>query len=364
MLLLVIGLLLCAALPIWGQDEVNAAATVKVVVVTGVGAGKQEAIANGQRLAVTQCLSLYMKSDVQDANAKLLHDKVYADVSQYVQDYKEIAESTTADGQISVSLSVQVRMGQVESSMDDLCDSLKVAGNPRIIVDVSPPAGADAPGVAQQMIIEKLVDIGFKVLDETQIKLASEKDALKLIRDGHADAASIKALQDRADIVISGTTTTRPQDTGTQAFSCQSTVAAQSIRVDTAQIVSAARGKGNKADFTADGAAESAQELAADDWVTKNLPLLVRAIVDPCKEYTLEYSGCEHADVIALSEKLAALPTVRKTDLVAFDTGLAQISVQYQGNILKLSEDIAACNGVKVEGTDNLTIRLKKVAGR
>jgi len=353
--------LVLASLPAFSQAEVEVTTLTKVVVAQGVGVGQPEAIADGQRTAVTQCLSLYVKTEAQTVNADLLRESVFHDITRYVQDCQVIAESKTDDGRVSVQVSVRVRLERMEAALDDLWERLKIAGNPRVIVAVEQQAPADVPDVAQGTIVDKLVNLGFKVLDEGQLQQARQKQALKMLRDDREVAASVLALQDRADIVIVGRATARQQDTGVAAFSCQGAVDARAIRTDTAQIVTATRSKATKAGFTEEGAAESALEQAGGDWVAKNLRLLVRAVIDPCKEYTVAFTNCTHDDVTALDAKLAALPAVRATDLLAFDKGLAQLSVQYRGSIMAFSKELAAIRGIEVESTTANTVRINKV---
>ena len=353
----VLGALLLSAVAGWGQ---GAETSVKVVVVQGVGASRADAIADGEKQAVSQCLSLYCKSEVLTANAEVIRQNVYVQVNQYVQSNPAVTEEKTADGQCAVKLSVPVNLEKLGVTLDTLWEKLKVAGNPRIILTISQLAPAETTDdLTQNEVTDKLVGLGFKVLDEGQLKQTRQKEALKLLRDGHTDAVSIQTLQDVADVVIVGKAAAREQEVDVAgAHSCQATLDAKAIRTDTAQVLAAARGKATKAGFSTNEAAEKSLEVASADWVAKNLPALVRAVVDPCKEYTLLVTGCEQQDIIALDDKLTADPKVRQTDQVAFDKGLAQLAVQYQGSIMAFAKDLAALPNIVVESTTANTIRV------
>ncbi len=118
-----------------------------------------------------------------------------------------------------------------------------------------------------------------------------------MLRDGHDEAVSAMALQDRADIIIIGTAASQPAEAvpGDNAtYSCQASVDVKAISTDTGQIIAATRGKSVGAAFTAANASETAMELAAKNWVEKNLGKLVREAVDPCHDFTLTLTGCSH----------------------------------------------------------------------
>ena len=347
--------------PCWGDDVDT---TVKVVVVQGTGAAKDDAIADGEQQAVRQCLSLLCKTEVLAANADVLQTHVFAQVSQYTDSTVQTQE-TNGDGRCVVKLSVQVHLDKLEQSMDDLWEKLKVAGNPRIIITIEQKAPEDTTdSLAQDTLTAKLVDLGFKVLDETQLKTVDQRNALKLVRDGHEDAATIMALQDVSDMLIVGKAKATEQPTDVQgAFSAQGTFDAKAIATDTAQVLAAKRGKSTKAGFTLVSAAESSLEAASDDWAAKNLSNVVRAIVDPCKEYNIIYTGCEEKDIVALDNALAPSLKVRKLDQVAFDKGVAQLAVQYQDSLTKLAAALSGIDGIEVEGTEHCTVRIHKKKG-
>ena len=361
--LLACGLLGLLATPLRAQDD---DAGIKTVVVQGVGAGadkakaRDEALVDAQRRAVEQGVGLYLKSETVVANLQLISDDIYRNVKGYVHTYKIVAENYNAEKDLYwVQISAQVRAGQIGDDLDDLWERLKVAGNPRIIVAIEQPELDGGKDQVANTLTGQLVETGFKVLDDQQLTAARDKDALKMLRDGRNDAVIALSLQDRADVVIVGRAAYRdPQPVpGSPADrSCQATLDVRAIRTDTGQVIAATRGKGLGAGPASVNVAETALEGAAKDWLAKNIGLLVKTVVDPCTEFNLNVTGCTHADIVALDEELANSRFIRKTDLVAFDAGFAQMTVQYQGTVKMLSKEITALKSVPI-AVESVTAR-------
>ena len=361
---IMLGLL---AAPVWAQDEDTSG--VKTVVVDGTGAGadkakaRDEAIVDAQRKAVEQGVGLYLKSDTIVANMELISDVIYRHVDGYVHSYTVNDEHYNADNDLYwVRITAKVRAGKISDDLTDLADRLKVPGNPRIIIAIAPPANDDVRDNAQSTLTARLVEIGFKVLDADQMKTAQAKEALKMLRDGQDEALNAMALQDRADMVIVGGSSYKDPQTvpGNEDNKfCQATLAVRAIRTDTGHIIAATAGKGVGAGQTTDDVIDRALAAASKDWIKKNLPLLVRAIVDPSIECNLNITGCTHEDFMALDAGLAESRFVQSTDLVAFDNEYAQMTVRYLGSVKNLSKDVARINGlhVTVDSVTNRTIR-------
>ena len=344
------------ALPVTAQE---AGASLKVVIVQGMGAGqdkakaRDDALADAQRRAVEQGVGLYLNSETVVVNFELVSDTIYRDVRGYVHTYRVLQENyNAAEAMYWVKIEATVRNGRIEQDLDDLYQRLRVPGDPRIIVAIDQHAGSAPAVLAQDDVTEQLLDLGFKVLDYTRISIARERQALRLLREGRVDAVTAMALQDCADVVIVGTANARrPEKVAgdLDAYSCQATLDVKAISTDTGRILSAARGKAVGAGFSAATAEETALENAAKHWVKENLGKLVRAVVDPCKEYSLNLTGCTHAQATALEAALADSRFVRQVDLRAFDKGYAQLSVQYQGVVKNLGKEVAAIKSLRIE---------------
>ncbi|HOF89152.1 MAG TPA: hypothetical protein PLZ36_13775 [Armatimonadota bacterium] len=348
----ILGLLACLA-P--AQAPVTA---LKSVVADGVGAGpdrgkaRDDALADAQRRAVEEAVGLYIESETVVKNGAVLSDDIYAHSQGYVQHYAILNEQYDGD-EYRVKIRAQVRMGKLEDDLTDVSARLHVAGSPRVLVDLRQPQACDDPTLAQTLVTEKLVALGFTVLDADQLANNKSKEAMKLLREGKYDAARILALQDVADILIIGEAkyrTARNTVANTEMFSGEAWLNAKAIRVDTAHIVAAWQGKTPfaVAAFAENNAAESALTVCAQDWLTKNLGLLIRAAVDPARGYIVTLTGCGMQDVSAVERQLADLRFVRRTRLLGFDRGVARLEVLYTKTVKDLAAAMTAFTAPKL----------------
>jgi len=349
------------------SDRVGA---VKVVIAEGVGAGtdkakaRDDAIADAQRRAVEQGVGLYLESDTLVANAVLVEDTIYRNSRGYVHTYEVVSERYR-DGECRVKIRAQVRVGKIEEDLQEVWERLKVTGSPRVIVAIDQPQPSDMPNLAQTTVTDKLVNYGFKVLDARQLAQSRWKDAMKLVRAGQPREADILSLQDAADILIVGQANYRSlgkPETDLDVYSCQAFLDARAIRTDTAEVIAASRGATARAHpaFREDQAIEGALKAAAEDWIARNLGLLVKAAVDPAHGYTLLIRKCKHSDLDAIDSQLQELRFVRQTRLRAFDNGLAQLEVEFLGTAKRLAAHLATFKGPKlrVESITASTIRV------
>lgn len=351
-----------------GAQSEGSVAALKVVVAEGVGAhadrakARDDAIADAQRRAVEQGVGLYVESKTLVENSELVEDAIYQHAQGYIHSY-EVLSDEYREGECRIRIRAQVRTGKIEEDLDEVWTRLKVAGSPRVIVAIDQPQPSDVSGLAQATVTENLVNYGFKILDEAQLTHARSKAALKLLRTRQAREADILALQDAADILIVGRATYRslgkPQP-DLDVYSCEAALDARAIRTDTAEVVASARGTTSpRPAFREDQAIEAALRSAAENWVEQNLGILVKAAVDPARDYTLILTGCSHPNLEAINRQLRELRFVRQTRLRAFDRGVAQLEVEFVGSAQRLAGEMAACRrpGIAVESVTANTIR-------
>jgi len=242
---------------------------------------------------------------------------------------------------------------------------LKIAGNPRVIVVINgTPSLRETDGVVNALT-GSLVEKGFKVLDEEQLTAVRQKDALRLIRNGEIDAKTVMLLQDKADLIIVGKVSADAAERVIDdpvTYSQKVTLDAKIIRVDTAEILGAKRGLGVGADFSTKSAMEAAEDKAGSDYLEKNLRTLLRAVLDPCKEYTIKVAGCSYTQMTAVDNKLALSRFIRQTD-ARFEDGYGVISVQFNGNAKMLATHLETEKGIrlKVSSVTGMTVMVKPV---
>ncbi|HEY3378705.1 MAG TPA: hypothetical protein VGL77_14555 [Armatimonadota bacterium] len=368
---------LCVALALlaltttgFAQDAEKA--EMKTVIAQGVGAGpdrakaRDEAVQDAQRKAVEQGLGLYIKSETLVSNLALVSDNIYKTSSGFVHDYKVLEDEYNPTTDLyTVKIKANVSLQRIESVLENLYDKLKIAGSPRIILALDgTPSLRDASGI-NNALTSALVERGFKVLDDDQLTAVRQKDALRLIRAGEVDAKTVMLLQDKADVIIVGKVSA---DTAERVindpvtYSQKVTLDAKIIRTDTAEVLGAKRGLGVGADFSAKGTLEAAEDKVGDDYLHKNLHTLLRAVLDPCKEYTVKVAGCSYAQMTAVDDKIALSRFVRSSD-ARFEEGYGFISVLFSGSAKMLASHLATETGTRLQviSVTGMTITVKLV---
>jgi hypothetical protein len=357
---LALGLFACVA---WGQAP-RAAAT-KTIVAEGVGAGpdrtkaRDDALADAQRRAVEEVVGLYLTSETVIQNGAVVSDEIISHSQGYVHAYTVVSERY-AENEYRVKIKATVKLGKIEEDLTNVYARLQVAGSPRVLIALSQPQPCDDPGLAQAIVTEKLVALGFTVLDADQLSTVKSKEALKLLREGKTDAARILAQQDVADLIIVGEAkyrTDRNVVADTETFNCEAWLNAKAIRTDTAQIIAASPGKTPAPGiaFSEGKLVMAALRVVADDWVKKNLGLLVKAAVDPARTYTITLTGCSMKEASAVERQLANLRFVRRTHLLTFDHGAARLEVQFGKTVKDLTAAMATFSAPKLTITSATT---------
>ncbi len=372
--LLTLMLVFAVSLAVMAQDG-KAESEFKTVVAQGVGAGpdrakaRDDAIQDAQRKAVEQGLGLYIKSETVVNNLELVSDTIYKDSAGFVHTYTVTAENyDDAKDLYWVKITAKVSLQRLENRLDDLYDKLKIAGNPRIIMALNGTDSLRDPDGIVNALTSEMVEKGYKVIDEDQLTSVRQKDALRLIRQGEVDANTVMLLQDKADIIITGKVSAdNPErimdDPAT--FSQKVTLDAKIIRTDTAQILGAKRGLGVGAAFSTKAALEAAEDKVGADYLSKNQRTLLRAVLDPCKEYTVKVAPCTFAQLSAVESKLIQSRFVRQAD-ARFEEGYGVLTVSFTGNAKTLAMHLESHIGkeirLKVISVTGVTVMVKPVA--
>ena len=93
---------------------------IEKVVVTGTGLNEQGAIKNAAKAALQQVVGMYVVSDTIMENRKLIKDEVLSHSNAYIQSFKIISKNVDEDGLHEVEASVEVEVGKVFKSLENL----------------------------------------------------------------------------------------------------------------------------------------------------------------------------------------------------------------------------------------------------
>lgn len=362
------GLTLCAllaALATWSIAQAPRAARegIKVVIAEGVGAyespadkakARDDAITDACRRAVEQAVGLFVKSESLLQNLTLVEDNVYTNARGYIQSYEVIDERVAGD-LYRVRIRAQVSLDKIDSALDSLWEQFKVAGDPRFIllIEESPPD--DMEPVVQPVLTERLVNLGVKVIDAQQLQSAQAVRLAKLVLDGDVMAAKTLGLQQKAEVIIVGRATWKTRGEvfeGSGLHSCEATLNARAIRVDTAQVIAARRAQPARlaTGFTREDAVVKALTAAANEWLDACLPRLVEAAVDPTQVYQVTISNVrDFSEVDRIDAAIRNLRFTRNTIVRDYTPPLVQIDVYTLGTVRQLASNLAQVKEVRLD---------------
>ncbi len=349
----------------------------KTVTAQGVGIGadkakaRDEAIQDAQRKAVEVGVGLYIKSETIVANFTLVSDNIYKESAGFVHTYTIENEGYDANNEFyRVTIKAQVSMQKLELALDNLYDKLKIAGNPRVLIAIAGTQSLSDPDGVANSLTNAMIEKGFKVFDEDQLNNIRQKDALRLIMNGNVESKTIMLLQDKADIIITGkvsATTAERIFADPTTYSQCATLDAKVIRVDTAQVIGAKRGQGVGADFTAKGSLQAAEDKAGINYYENNKLNLLRAVLDPCKEYTIKVVNCSYGQLNQVDNKLADNRFIRSKTEAVYEEGDGEgygiMTVYFNGNAKMLATHLETATGIKlaVKSVTNMTITVKPI---
>lgn len=279
----------------------------------------------------------------------------YRQVYSYVHVYKILQENYDAGkGLYRVKIAATVHASAIEDALDDLYPHV-IPGSfssPRVILNITQIAPAVPADIAQKELSDELVNLGFTVVDARRLN-GAERQALHQLwlRDDLEVYVASKTLQESADIVIhgqveAGQAEAVPDDAG--VYACKASCELLAFSTMKAEVIAAKRGMANGVNFTAAGAEEVAMKNAVKAWREKNIGLLVRAAVDPCREYLVNLSGCSREQVATFETELAKSPFVRTVTQLSFENGVAMEAIQYQGSGKKLCKEILTLKGLRL----------------
>lgn len=307
----------------------------------GVTRAREAAIAQANRLAVEQALGVYVASETLVENMAVVKDSILTKASGYVSGYKIVSESK-ADGIYRVKLQATV-------SLQPLVDELAKLGLLRewtvAVVVVSNgearPSNEAARTRLNQMVLEK----GFRVADDNALVQLSQPAIMQQIQQGNYLAA-LPVLRDHGvDVLVVGTTLSRPAAEGAietyaglKTVMTQGRLDARAIRVDTGEILATqsfvATAGGSAQDIAESKAIEQAATKAGSFFVLEiaRLPAATSQMVQ------LTVRGLVFNRERAFRDALQQIPGLSKVSRSVFRNRLAHYELDFQGKSDELAE--------------------------
>lgn len=319
--------------------------TAKWVVADGIGANenraraRDEAINNAREAALAEGVGLFVRSEVQTENSRLLSSKVYTLTQGFVGAHEVLSEKWEPDNVCRVTINAPVFLGKVADALVALGDQLRLVGNPRVVLAIQPPTGAPqlvreaTEGTLRQLLKDERVN----VVDAATLSQEKQRRLQNLRRLGEPEAADALELLNDVDLVLTGSASVVPQGQVTAygikgRFSSRAAVDLRAVCTATGQVLASYRAEAAHTQSNQDAASEIALSNAVREWMARGLGAVKLALCEPAQCYQLTVAGAEStAAVDQLVDALLASRFAREVPRRAFNAPVADVDVLYVG---------------------------------
>jgi len=330
---------------------VNAQTTAQTVITTGESSlelgqmrAREAAINQANRLAVEQAMGVYVISETLVENMAVVSDTILTKASGYVSGYKVLSESTK-DGIYQVKVESTV-------SLEPLVDQLAKLGLLRdwnvAVLLVSNGEARASNEAAQSRLNQMIIEKGFRVADQNALVQLNKPAIMQQIQQGNYLAA-LPILRDQGvDVLVVGTTLTRPTADGPietygglKTIMTQGRIDARVIRVDTGEILAAKSFQtiaGGSGQDMAEAKAIEQAATKAGQFFTLEIAKLPAAT---SQHVQLVIRGLIFNRERALRSALEKVPGIKKIERKIFRNKIAQYEIEFAGKADHLAEALA-----------------------
>ncbi len=330
---------------------------------------RDKAVDDALRKAVEQAVGTMVSSDTMTESYKVIHDKILARTSGYVERYKILSEGVEGD---LYRVRVQAEIGRA-----DLTNDLNALGllhvmveKPKVMVIIDEKigglygtTGSESVGQAESTIIEKLINSGFNVVDADTVRANISRDKALRILEGDNKAAAAEGLKHGAQIVITGKAFSKNAGGrlyGTNMQSIQATLQARVVRTDTGKVIASKSAQGAQAhiDEMQGGALaiKEASERLSDELIDMIVKQWSGEVYGRSQEITVMISGLVSYRHLAAVKKILEKETqgVKAVHQRSFTGGIAELAIDYGGKSTNIADELAnrKFTGFRLEPTN------------
>ncbi|HEY9843058.1 MAG TPA: hypothetical protein V6D23_21500 [Candidatus Obscuribacterales bacterium] len=313
------------------------------------GRALEEAVAQANRMAVEQAMGVYVVSETLVENMAVVRDTILTKSSGYISGYKILSQSK-ADGILHVRVEATI-------SVLPLVDQLAKLGLLRdwtvAVVLVSNGGERASNEAAKTRLNQMIIDKGFKLADHQALSALNQPAILEQIQKGNHMAA-LPVLRDQGvDVLVVGTTLTRPTEDGViesygvKTIMTQGRLDARVIRVDTGEVLSSksfqAVAGGSSQDMAESKAIDQAAAKAGEFFVLEiaKLPASATATVQ------LTVKGLVFNRERAFRDALQQVQGVKKVARSVYRNQVANYEIEFAGKSDDLAEALASAKSLK-----------------
>ena len=333
-----------------------------------VGRDRENALADAQRLAVEECVGVYVDSQTLVENYTAISDEVYTKAVGFIESY-EILEEGKDEGEGIYFVKIRAVV-----SLRPVMAALKALGVLRewrimIVIPEEHVGYTLATPACETEVIRKFIEAGYYVVDQKQISKIRKSKAVDKAAEGDIKSAKDLGRRFGAEILIAGEalselateTMTSGEGYGELEFtfkSARAQVSARAIRIDTGEIITAQSVSASVADLSQVVAGKKALTQAGEKLATLLIDEITLIPASVTKHIQVVISEFSYEEVKSFEEKLKGLRGVKKTYLSEYTAGAGYLDVEYVGKSSGLAKELKAF-GLKVTSISGNRIDVK-----
>lgn len=344
---------------------------------------RDKAVDDALRKAVEQAVGTMVSSDTMTESYKVIHDKILARTSGYVEKYKILSEGPEGD-LYRVRVQAEIGNADLTSDLNSLGLLHVMVEKPKVMVIIDEAigglygtTGSESIGQAESTIIEKLINAGFNVVDADTVRANISRDKALRILEGDNRAAAAEGLKYGAQVVITGKAFSKNAGGklyGTNMQSIQATLQARVVRTDTGKVIASKSAQGAQVhiDEMQGGALaiKEASERLSDELIDMIVKQWSGEVYGRSQEITVMITGLVSYRHLAAVKKILEKETqgVKAVHQRSFTGGIAELAIDYGGKSSNIADELAnrRFTGFRLEPT-NVTphrIDIRAVLGK
>jgi hypothetical protein len=194
---------------------------------------RDEAMIDARRRALEQTAGVQVDAETITRNQLLFDQMIRTKVQGLVQAERVLEDGLTNDGRFRVKIEAWIKSGEVQERIESLLSELS-------LVVVLPEQNLGQPQsqpIAENELVTRLVESGFRVLDQAQVRRIAKRDQVAALLRGDEDAVREIARRFMSNLLVTGEATTRFSQNNQGIVSAICRITARAVEAETARVV-------------------------------------------------------------------------------------------------------------------------------
>lgn len=324
---------------------------------------RELAVSDGLRSAVEQVVGLLVDSRTRVHNYELIEDTILIRSAGYIAGY-EILSTRLVEGTLGVRLRVRVRREELVRDLDHLQLILYRANDPRIMVVIPEEhlRRLVPDPAAETEVIRRLVDAGFRLVDQRQVAKVRDSEVLRQAVAGDEEARRRLAAEYNAEILVTGEAFSEFVGNFRGLISCRARVEVRVIRADTGEILAAHAVHESGVDISEAAAGKKALTKAGSSIADYLVEAIPARLVENRRSIQVFISNVTFSDLLLIEDNLKKTPLVENVFIRDFTGGNARLDVETVLLPVQLGEEMTWWPEIPLEvtGISGAKVELEK----